>query len=146
MVVVYSWDKNLKNNSMELIINLTKEFDDLKMFIKDEIRRALGGVNVRNGREKVSDNSKEKAATKSNGSDLSIDELAKKFKVSKFTAYNWIKTNGLKSYKDGRNIMIRDSDLNVFFSKNKNISKRASKRLAGKKRGPKPRKNKELLL
>lgn len=49
----------------------------------------------------------------------SIEEVAKKLKVSYLTVYRWIRAGKLKSYKAGKQYRIDEAELNEFIGKRK---------------------------
>lgn len=116
---------------MEIKVDFSKEMDSLKEFISKEISRLTNSLQ---GKKQNGVESSKHASGQS-----SVDQIAKEYKVSKLTVYNWIKKNKLKSTKMGRNIMIAEADLSKFFDKNSRIKKRISNKTTKKKKAGRPK-------
>jgi len=118
---------------MELKVDLKKEMDELRMFIRQEIAK------LANSRQNGKSTSVKKDHSESGQS--TVDQVARDYKVSRLTVYNWVKKNKLKTTKMGRNLMINEADLARFFEKNARIRKRLSnKKSPGKRKVGRPKK------
>lgn len=51
---------------------------------------------------------------------LTIKEVSEKLRVTDRTLRNWIKTGYIKSYRIGKQIMFKESDIDEFINKNEN--------------------------
>jgi len=126
-----------KQQQMEIKIDINSEINSLKEFIREEIRNFINGSASNPNRKQSKTENKDEEPGKfspmsSNQPPSKVDDLAKRFRVSNLTIYNWIKTNGLKSSKEGRNIMVSEDDLFKFLKKNPRIQKRLTNKGAKK--------------
>jgi|GEM_PF-3507971 len=128
---------------MEIRIDLKRELDELRRLISTEFRQLAGTLNSRGfaGGSAGGSHGKKQRGPKpfvAKAGHFTVDQAAANYAVTRLTIYNWIKKNRLRTSRQGRNIMISESDLKDFFRRNSRINKRLSNKTgtAGKRGRP----------